>query len=596
MPDSPLAAADGVVTLKVLSGGSQIDDSIEILSVLVSKRINKIATATLVLSDGDMPEQDFPLSNEDTFKPGAEIEIQAGYASEEQTIFKGVVVRHGIKIDGSNFSRLVLECRDKAAAMSVGRKNANYVNIKDSAVMEQIIGNYGGLTSSVDATSVQHGELVQYFCTDWDFMLSRAEANGLVVLVDDGKVTVQAPMGDAQASLEVTYGLDLIEFHADLDARTQLQEVKAVSWDESTQAVVEQTAGAQSLTSQGDLQSSDLSAVVGPSSYRLQTNARTDADSLKTWATSRQLKAELARIRGRITFQGSAMAKIGGVISLKGVGNRFNGNVFVTSVRHDISRGNWLTEVEFGLPEDWFSEQRDLVAPPASGLVPGVEGLQIGVVKQLDEDPEGNYRLQVYLPLLQAETEGVWARLATFYASDGIGAFFLPEIGDEVVLGYLNNDPAHPVILGSLYSGKRKPHYEPEAENNTKAIVTRSELTVEFDENKQVITVVTPNENKIVLSDDEKSILLQDQNDNKVELNPDGIFVSSPKDIEIKASGKIDVLATGEIGIKSDADVGVEGLNINNNANVGFAAEGSASAELTSPGQTTVKGAMVLIN
>ncbi len=587
MHDSPNKDAVGVVTLKISSDGKQLDDSTEILSLLVRKRINRIASATLVLVDGDMPGKDFPLSNSKTFKPGAEIEIKAGYASREEMLFKGVVVRHGIKIDASSLSRLVVECRDKAVAMTLGRNNANYVDLKDDAVIRKIIGNYGELTSSVGSTSVQHAELVQYYCTDWDFMLSRAEANGLLVLVDDGKVTVQAPdLGSAD--LKVTYGEDLIDFDADIDARTQLKEVKATTWDSKKQGIDEQKAVAKPVTKQGNLKSSDLAEVVGPSSYRLQTNAPLETGFLKSWAESRQLKSDLARVRGRMRFQGSAKARIGGVIALEGVGDRFNGDVFVTSVVHDISKGNWSTEVGFGLPEDWFAEQRELMVPMASALVPGIQGLQIGVVKKLHEDPEGNYRIQVTVPLLQAKTEGVWARLAKFYASDGVGALFVPEIGDEVVLGYLNSDPAHPVILGSLYSSKRKPPYEPEMKNNTKAIVTRSELKIEFDEEKKIITVVTPAENKVVLNDDGKSILVQDQNNNKVELKPEGILMSSPKDIEIKAGGKITVTAIG--------DVNVEGLSVSNKAKTAFSAEGNASSELSSSGQTTVKGAMVMIN
>jgi Rhs element Vgr protein len=597
MADSPNTGADGPVSLSILSNGSEIDTSIPVLSVLVTKKINRIASARLVLLDGDMPEQDFPLSNADTFKPGAEIEIKAGYwGGATETLFKGVVVRHGIKIDGNNFSRLVVECRDKAVAMTVGRKNANYVDLKDCDIIQQIIGNYGGLSSDVGATSTQHGELVQYYCTDWDFLLSRAEANGLLVLVDDGKVTVRAPQGDAPASLQVTYGVDLIELDTEIDARTQLSQVKAASWDDETQALVEEAASASSLTGQGNLASSDLSGVVNLTSFRLQTNAKLASDFLRGWAKARQLKAELARIRGRMRFQGNAQAKIGGVIALAGVGDRFNGNVYVTAVRHEIAKGNWVSEVEIGLSEDWFAERRDLVAPPASALVPGVEGLQIGVVTKLDEDPDADYRVQVRVPLLQAENEGVWARLGNFYASSGIGAFFVPEIDDEVVLGYLNNDPAHPVILGSLYSKQRKAPYELAAENNTKALVTRSELKLELDEEKKVITILTPAGNEIVLSDDGKSILVQDQTNNKVELTETGITLDSPKDIQIKATGKISLTANGAIDIKSSADVSVQGLNVSNQANVGFSAQGSASAEVSSGGQTTVKGAMVMIN
>jgi hypothetical protein len=64
------------------------------------------------------------------------------------------------------------------------------------------------------------------------------------------------------------------------------------------------------------------------------------------------------------------------------------------------------TKADFGLSPQWFSERRDLVAPPASGLLPGVEGLLIGVVTKLDGDPEGENKIQVKVPVLQAEPQG----------------------------------------------------------------------------------------------------------------------------------------------------------------------------------------------
>ena len=597
MAESPEINGSGVVRLTIFSNGTQLDDSIAIVSVTVSKTIKKIPTARIVFLDGDMPNRDFPVSNTDDFKPGSEIKINAGYDENEETIFQGVIVKHSIKITEDNYARLVIECRDKAVGMTIGRKNANYVDSKDSDIITKLIGNHSGLSSDVDATTTSFKEIVQYYCTDWDFLISRAEVNGLLVIVEDGKVMAKAPDTGATPQLKVTYGEDLIEFDAEMDARTQLTAVKGVSWDLKTQAVVEsKEVSSQTLNGQGDLNSTELAKVFSPKSLRLQTSAPMEKTALEKWADGQQLKAGLARIQGRMKFQGSPKAKVGTLIELEGVGNRFNGKVFVSAVNHDISNGNWTTEVEFGMSPDWFAEKRDLVAPSTSGLLPGVEGLQIGVVKKLDEDPEGQHKIQVSVPVLQAETEGVWARLANFYASEGIGTFFIPEIGDEVVLGYLNNDPAHPVILGSLYSSKRKPPYALTADNFIKSIVTKSELKLEFDDEKKIITLITPGENKIVISDEDKSIVLQDQNNNKVELSPDGILLDSPRDIKITAKGKITIDAAGGVGTSSKADVKIEGLNINNNAKVGFVAKGNATAELSASGQTTVKGAMVMIN
>jgi Rhs element Vgr protein len=596
MPESPMVNSSAAVKLSLFSDGTQISDAIEIVSISVTSSINKIPYARIELLDGDMPNKDFPVSNSDDFKPGSEIRIDVGYGKTADTIFKGIVVRHGIKISGDNNSRLVVECRDKAVAMTIGRHNANYIDSKDSDIISSLISSYPGLSSDVDATTTPYKELVQYYCTDWDFMLSRAEVNGLLVCVEDGKLSVKPPLTNGSAELKLTYGEDLIELHADIDARSQLTEVSSVSWDPDKQELIEETAGPQTLNAQGDLTAKELAKIVGPKSFRLQTQALLEKAALKDWADGQQLKAGLARIRGHMKFQGSAKVKPGTLLELDGVGDRFNGKVFISSVKHQIVAGNWISEADFGMSPDWFAEQRNLVAPPASGFLPGIEGLHIGVVMKLDEDPGGQSRVQVSVPILQAETEGVWARLANFYASNSFGAFFIPEIGDEVILGYLNNDPSNPVVLGSLYSSKQAPPYELTADNFTKAIVTKSQLRIEFDDENKVTTIITPGGNTLVLSDEDQSILMQDQNGNKVELSTDGIVLDSPKDINIGAKGKISIDAVGEIAISSKADVKVEGLNVNHTANVGFVAKGSASAELSASGPTTIKGATVMIN
>jgi len=543
-----------------------------------------------------MPNGEFPNSDTETFKPGSEIKIQLGYEQEMVDVFSGVIIRHSIKISSSNAAQLVIECKDKAIAMTVGRKNANYIDKKDSDIIAQLIGNYAGLSSDVTATPLTHKELVQFYCSDWDFLLARAEANGLLATLEAGKVSVKAPETSADPVLTVTYGIDLIDFHADLDARAQFKSVASVGWDLATQQIQQQQAAPEALTGQGNLDAATLAEVLGLASFRLQSTTPLDTGFLTTWAKAQQLKSGLARIRGHVTFQGSALAKPGCLIELKGVGTRFNGNVFVSGVNHQVSDGNWHTRVDFGMSPSWFTEAAETMAPAASGLTSGVSGLHVGVVKKLDADPESQYRVQVSIPEMSAETDGFWARLTNFYSSNSFGAFFIPEIGDEVVLGFFNDDPSHPVILGSLYSSKNVPPYTIEAPNNTKAIVTRTKMKVEFDEEKKIITIITPGTNKIVISDDGKSILLQDQNNNKVTLDPAGITLDSPKDITLKAAGKIVLTANQNIEATAQMDIKHTGLNITQTANIAFAAKGSASAELSAAGTTTIKGAMVLIN
>jgi uncharacterized protein involved in type VI secretion and phage assembly len=534
MADSPQTGADGVLRVTVQSGGAALSDTVRLVSLVVKRAVNGVPTARLVFVDGDMPAETFPVSDSDAFKPGAVIHISAGYGAEETCIFEGVVSKHGLQITSDNSVRLLVECCDKVVCMTLGRKNVNHVNKNDSDIIGTLIAAHG-LAADVEATAVQHRALVQHGCSDWDFMLARAQANGLLVIATDGKVTVKAPDVVSAATLKVTYGDDLMAFEAELDTPTQ-----------------------------------------GPKA--LQRNAG------------------LARIHGRMRFQGSAKAAVGTVIELAGVGQRFSGTVFVSGVTHTISDGHWVTEAAFGLAPTWFTEQHDAAAPGASGLLPAVQGLQVGVVIRLEGDPAGAHRVQVKLPAMQAESDGVWARLLQFHGSTGFGAFFVPELGDEVVLGYFNSDPSQPVILGSVYSSTRAPAYGLDADNPVKAIVTRCLSKIEFNDLDKSIVVTTPGHNRIVWSDASKSIVVQDQHGNKLELNSSGISLDSAKDITLSAKGKISVDAVGAINITAKADVKTVGLNISCDAQVGFAAKGSASAELSASGQTVVKGAMVMIN
>src|SRR5690606_29015241 len=128
-------------------------------------------------------------------------------------IFSGIIVKHAVRIGKNNASRLVIECRDKALAMTVARKSVSYVDKKDSELFTTLL-RVNGLTPKVTETKTKHKELVQYHCSDWDFMVARAEANGMLVMVDGGTVTVNAPDTSTAPVLQLTYGSDIIDFHA----------------------------------------------------------------------------------------------------------------------------------------------------------------------------------------------------------------------------------------------------------------------------------------------------------------------------------------------------------------------------------------------
>jgi uncharacterized protein involved in type VI secretion and phage assembly len=173
---------------------------------------------------------------------------------------------------------------------------------------------------------------------------------------------------------------------------------------------------------------------------------------------------------------------------------------------------------------------------------------------------------------------------------------FLPEVGDEVVLGFLGGDPDSAILLGSLHSSAQPAPIIPDENNTLKTIVTRAKHKITFDDDKKIITVETPGGHTMVLSDDAKSITLTDSNGNKIEMAEGGISVTSPKDIKLTATGSVEISGTAGVTVSSDADVKISGMNVSAEADIAMTAKGNASAELSASGETTVKGAMVMIN
>ncbi len=587
MPNLRLLPNQGntdLVTFTILVNGLPVGKEIGVVSVAVHKEVNKIPWAKIIIQDGDVAAEDFEVSNQETFKPGNEIEIQAGYHSDEATIFKGIIVKHGIKILRDRQSLLEIECKDAAVKTTAGRKNKYYYDSKDTDVIGDILNTYpidNDITA--DAADATHKEVVQYYSTDWDFIVSRAEVSGKLVMPDDGKVIVKKPDFTQQPVALLQYGGNILELEAVMDAAHQYAAVSAAGWSYANQELSEQDAVEPVIQEEGNISSSELSDVLGLDTYKLLHSGKVNDQELRSWASTQLLKSKLSKIKGRIKFLGFADVKPGCLVELQGVGDRFNGIAFVSAVRHSIADGNWYSDINVGLTTKWFSQEADVSAPPASGLIPAISGLQIGIVTQLENDPDGEHRILVRVPVIDAAADGIWARVACVDAGNERCSYFRPEVNDEVIVGFINDDPRDAVVLG-MFNSSAMPVptdvFPEKDDNNIKGFVTRSKIKFTFDDDKKIVTLQTPAENKIVVNDDEGSILLSDQSGNKITMNSDGITIESAKDIILKAANNITA----------------EGIKIEANASSEFAAKGNTKAALQSSGQTEVKGGTVMIN
>jgi len=593
---SPITEATDLVSFSILINGKQIDESYQVVSIGIENSVNRIPYASIRILDGSASAEDFSISDSDDFIPGNAVTISAGYHGQNTTVFTGIIIKHGIKIKRNGSSLLVIECRDKALKMTIGRKNAAYQNKADSDVISDIIASYG-LDKSIEATTPVLPEIVQYYASDWDFMLSRADANGQIVMVDQGKITLKKPDTSSQPVVVVRYGESMLDMDAVIDARNQLSAVKSISWDMKTQALLEADGVDPALSLAGNLSSKTLAAIVAPASFQLQSTVPLTKDDLQNWANASFMRSQLSKITGTISFQGSALVVPGVMLQLDGLGNRFAGNAFVSSVTHSIEAGDWLTEAKLGLSPDWFAEtQLNVMAAPASALLPGVQGIQIGTVVQIHDDPGSEFRALIKVPLISSDSVGIWARMAHPYASSKAGIFFYPEVGDEVVLGFLNDDPRYPVILGSLFSSAKEPPFVPDEKNTNKAIVTNSQLKITFDDVNLVTSITTPKNNSIVLSEKDEKLTITDQNKNTITMSADGIVIKSCKDVKITAPGDITLQADGNINAKATANVSISGMEVSAKASTQATVHGDGMAELSASGNVTVKGAMVMIN
>jgi len=572
----PISAEHREFTVKV--DGQAVERVHQLLSVSIAKVADKISSARLVYQDGSASASSFSLSNSSLFIPGKEIEILAGALNNPTSLFKGIVVQQSIKVRDNAAAQLIVECRHKAVKLTIGRKNAYYFDKTDSDIISTLLSG-ASITADVESTSVTHKQQVQYYSTDWDFLLTRAQANGKMTFTNDDTVNVKAPTFNGAAVCTLQYGATILEMDAEIDSRLQYKAVTSFTWDAAQQAIIEKDGADPGSSAPGNLSSSDLASVAGPDQFHLQQNSLIEAEA-QSWADAQWLKSKMSQVSGRMKCEGIASVNPGDIVTVSGVSDRYNGNVFITGLRHsfDLVEG-WKTHLQFGNTNEWLADQSDVTASKAGALLPGINGLQIGIVVS-NEDPDGEYRVRVKMPMVNNSDDGTWARVSSLDAGDQRGFFFRPEIGDEVILGFLDDDPRHAIVLGMLHSSAKAAPLTGSDDNHEKMYQSRSKMKLYFNDDKKIMRLETPAGKIITLDEDAGELKMVDENENKIIMNSDGISIQS----------------NGKIEIKAQQDIKMEGLNVELKSQAAFKAEGTASAEVKASGTLTLKGAMVQIN
>jgi uncharacterized protein involved in type VI secretion and phage assembly len=305
---------------------------------------------------------------------------------------------------------------------------------------------------------------------------------------------------------------------------------------------------------------------------------------------------------------------LGSTINVKSLKNNREGTVdygkfIVTAIEHSCTREGHYKNSFLAVPAS-------TKYPPDTdpGQVPRCYA-QSARVTDLN-DPEKLGRVKVKFPWQQDGEESPWLRIVLPYAGKEKGIYIVPEIDEEVMVAFENDDAEKPYVVGSLFNGIDNPSPDGiDDQNNIKSIRTRSGHLILFDDTdgkEEIIIQDGKEKNKIIFSAHEESIKVLSDGDMTLD-SKGSIKIKAGGDINMSASGACQISAGGNLDANTDAnmtlkasanaDLSADGNltasasgNLSASANGNTQVKGTGMAEISSSGNTVVKGALVMIN
>jgi phage baseplate assembly protein V len=153
-------------------------------------------------------------------------------------------------------------------------------------------------------------------------------------------------------------------------------------------------------------------------------------------------------------------------------------------------------------------------------------------------DPESEGRIKVRYPWFDENTVSGWVPVCQLYAGNGYGSYFVPEVGDEVVVAFVHGDMRLPIVLGGLYNGSDKPKRARDENNDPKLIRTKG--------GHQILLDDTAGKEKVEITDAKGNVLVFDTAKNTITLEAQSDVTIESKTGTLALKGaKVDITATG---------------------------------------------------
>jgi hypothetical protein len=536
---------------KILVNGSALPDQVQLIDIRIDLGLNVVSSTTLHFV-GSISDVGTSIA-----KLGAEVEVKA---KNGDLVFKGEVT--GVEVDrsGSGDHITTLTALDKLHQLSGHSQVVSRTKMKISEVLDKLAGE-AGLQKDITATTVQYDYLFQTG-TDLDYLAELAERGGLDWWGHDGKLHAKP----------VKVGSPVVKFGADdlyrLSVRASGKRPKKVTvsgWDAKTSRTIE---GSATL-------SDDVLGATAGLANQVKSFAPTLAQEHRTSAIPLVIPGEAAVVAGaalsraasgalRAEMEGPAQWKVqpGDTVEVADCGE-LDGKYVVSAIEHRVEAGTSSTRLIAG------SRHPDGIAGSGGGMLHGrTPGLLMAKVTNID-DPENLGRVKVKFLGLDESQESEWARVLSMAAGPNTGATMLPEVNDEVLVTFEDNDVRRPIVLGSVYSSKTTlPQLKREGGKFTHVTLMERfghQILMWGTGSEQGITIKLKNKGEITIDHEgtrlvgvqgKKTTITQGQS--KIEMTDQGNITIEGTNITLKAQSKLQFESQGQAALKG-ATVAVEG-------------------------------------
>ncbi|WP_111709999.1 phage baseplate assembly protein V [Lutibacter citreus] len=461
------------------------------------------------------------------------IEIKISSNEGMKTIFKGMIFRLEKNVYPEVGFEIKLDCKDTSINLIAELEQVANENFetKMNRFLQKVNVTKNG---SVDLETYGEEIVTKNPGTSaWDYIVGYMDSLGFMTNMREGEYNIYNSIEPEKTIKYVAKnGTNVFEFEAKEEEIVGNVELRY--WNPKDQRTITVTSPTEATNTSGT-----EVLEMGTISYKKET--------IEQMAKARAAKHSLVSIKGKLKTYGNISTKCGEYLQTEKVNSKIDGKPLLISVEHHIiENGCWDTSYNFGLENNnSFAENISSSSTNTAqriGQTNNVNGLQIGVVTQIVDDPENEFRIKVRIPsTLPENDEGVWARLSSIQAGNERGGFFIPEIDDEVIIGCFNNNPDTPVILGKLYSSANPPPLPITEDNYVQGFVSKENTKILINDEDKSVEISTDNGNKLLISDNEKGFVLEDENGNKLIMNQNGITLESASDINLKASGNITI-------------------------------------------------------